>query len=246
MNKSEDPRLEMSAVRARYDDLTYFSVIDRWHRYTEDVIRDEITNIWDSLHIHADLMILNAGAGGNNLGLIPPPNISMDISPARISSMPNPVVASVEAIPFREDCMDIVICVGSVINYCDAAVAISELARVLRPGGTLIIEFESSYSAELMTQQAYSKAAAVAETFYAGRDEVVWVYSPAYIHNLLNAAGLRLTRNIPIHILSPWVLLMTRRLRAATSIAHLDRLLRNVPLLPRWASNHLVFCEKRT
>lgn len=246
MNKSEDPRLEMSAVRARYDDLTHFSVIDRWHRYTEDVVRQEITKVWDSLQLRAGHMILNAGAGGNDLGLTPPPNISMDISPARISSMPNPVVASVEAIPFREDSMDIVMCVGSVINYCDAAVAISEFARVLRPGGTLIIEFESSYSAELMTQKAYGRSAAVAETFYAGKDEVVWVYSPDYMYNLLDAAGLRPTRNIPIHILSPWMLLITRKLRAATSIAYLDRLLRNVPLLPRWASNYLVFCEKRT
>lgn len=236
----------MSAVQARYDNPDHFQAIDRWHRYTAEVIRHEIRRAWNSLATRSDQVILNAGAGGNDLGLRPPPTINLDISAARLSSMPNPIVASVEAIPFPENSIDGIICVGSVINYCDAAAAISECARILRPGGFLIIEFESSYSAELVTQESFRRAAAVAETFYAGRPEAVWVYSPVYIYNLLNAAGFNLTRKIPIHILSPWTLLLLRSSRLAAFTAPLDRFLRAAPLLTRWASNHLIFCEKRT
>lgn len=246
MTNERDPRLELLAVRARYDDPTFFSAVDPWHRYTAAEIRREIARRWASLHTGADWIILNAGAGGNDLGLDPPSTINLDISPSRISSMLNPIVASVEALPLSDGSIDTLICVGSVINYCDAAAAISEFGRVVRPGGVVVLEFESSYSAELITQKTYGRSSAVAETFYANQEEVVWVYSPSHIRNLLKAAGLVVFRNVPIHILSPWVLLLSRSQRMATSIAYLDRLVRGVPLLTRWASNHLFFCEKRT
>jgi SAM-dependent methyltransferase len=160
--------------------------------------------------------------------------------------MPNPIVASVEALPLSDGSVDTVICVGSVINYCDPAAAISEFGRVLRPGGALVLEFESSFSAELITQEAYGSSAAVAETFYANREEAVWVYSPAHIRNLLTAGGFKVERSVPIHVISPWALLVSRSGRLAALIARSDHVLRGVPLLTRWASNHLFFCGKKT
>lgn len=246
MTNERDPRLKISAVRARYDDLTFFSALDPWHRFTAAEIRREIASHWRSLPTKPEHTILNAGAGGNDLGLDPPATINVDISPSRLASMPNPIVASVEALPLSNSSVDTVVCVGSVINYCDATAAIAEFGRVVRPGGALVLEFESSFSAELITREAYGSSAAVAETFYANREEVVWVYSPTHIGNLLKAAGFMVQQGVPIHVVSPWALLLSRSGRLAAFIARSDRFLRGAPLLTRWASNHLFFCEKKT
>jgi len=242
--KRRDPRLEMQAVRARYNDPHRYELIDVWHRFTAIAIYNEVSSSWPSLRTQAGHVILNAGAGGNDLGVCPSTTINLDISEARLLSLPQPVQASVEALPFVNASIDTIVCVGSVINYCDAALVIGEFSRILKPKGCLALEFESSHSAELITQRAFGRSAAVAETFYAGQPETIWVYTFSHIRNLLDAAGLTLKRSIPIHVLSPWAFLLLRSLRAAAIIARLDRVARNVYPLTRWSSNHLLFCEK--
>jgi SAM-dependent methyltransferase len=243
--KNSDPRLDISAVRARYNDPQWFREPDKWHLYSDAQIRRELALYWDSLPIKSGSVILNAGAGGHDLGLDTATTINLDISETRIASLPHPLLASIEALPLVNCTIDIIVCVGYVINYCDAAEVIVEFERVLRPGGHLLLEFESSYSAELLTQHAFRQSAAIIETFYANHQEVVWAYSPKYIENLLSAANFKLLRSVPVHILSPWGLLLLRSIRAATAIARLDRIVQRIPFLTRWASSHLFFCEKK-
>ena len=242
----EDPRLQMPAIRERYNDPTRFTPIDSWHLFTAAEIRREISQSWDSLHTQPGQLVLNAGAGGNDLGLCPPTTINLDISEKRIAGMSHPVAASVEKLPIADSTISIVICIGSVINYCDAAVVIAEFGRVLQPGGYLLLEFDSSDSAEFITHDAFRRSAAIVETFYAGEEEALWLYSPKYIKNLLSAAHIRLLRSVPIHVLSPWILLFCHNIRLAAAIARLDRVARYLPLVARLASNHLFFCQKRT
>ena len=244
MRKSHDPRLALSAIRARYNDPSKYTETDSWHLFTADEIRREVARYWNSICNGSESLILNAGAGGNDLSLLPPTTVNLDISERRISRSSRPLAASIEAIPLKDKTVDIVLCVGSVINYCDAALAIAEFGRVLKPKGYLVLEFESSLSAELITQGAFGRSAAIAETFFGNQAEAVWVYLPTYIHNLLSAADFRLKRRVPIHILSPWVLLVVRSIRAAAVIARLDRVARYLPFLSHWASNHLVFYQK--
>ena len=180
MTQWQDSRLQMSAVRARYNDPTNYTREDGWHRLTGIEIQRQMTYFWQSKG-KADWLVLNAGAGDFKLALQTDKVINLDISETRVSVQRNPVVASVEAIPLPDNRVDVLVCVGSVINYCDAANAISEFARVLRPGGYLLIEFESSRSAELILQDAFGRAAAVADTFYGNDPEVIWVYSPEFI-----------------------------------------------------------------
>lgn len=246
MTKNYDPRLEISAVRARYSDPMAYTVSDSWHDHTGKEVRREIARSWNALPTRPEHVILNAGAGDNDLGLCPPTTINLDISETGVLSLHNPLVASIENIPLEDSSVDTVICIGSVINYCDAAVAIVEFRRVLRPCGYLILEFESSYSGELFTRDSYGQSAAVVASFYADQPEVVWAYSPKYICNLLQAAKFRVKRRVPVHVLSPWALLVLRNVRVAASIARLDRVIRRLPFLTRWASNHLLFCEKQT
>jgi ubiquinone/menaquinone biosynthesis C-methylase UbiE len=243
--QNRDPRLKIPAIRARYNNPAWFRTIDKWHQFTANKISQEITGFLGGLQIEDNKIILNVGAGGNDFGLYTSSVINLDISENRISHMHNPIIASAEQLPVADESTDLIICVGSVINYCDAAAVIAEFGRITQPNSVLVLEYESSYSAELMTQSAFGQSAAVAETFFANQPEAVWVYSPQYINNLLDAAKFKILQKIPIHILSPWGLLFLRSKKLAASIAPLDWLAQSFPFLSRWASNHLVFCAKR-
>src|SRR5258706_2957962 len=126
MQDSHDPRLNPSEIRSRYNHPSWFRSIDTWHHFTAGEIRREIARFWDSLAIPRDSVILNAGAGGNNLDLLPDDTINLDISERRIQDSSRPVVGSAEALPLMDQSVDILVCIGSVINYSDAALTISE------------------------------------------------------------------------------------------------------------------------
>jgi SAM-dependent methyltransferase len=58
--------------------------------------------------------------------------------------------ASVQALPYRDDSFDAVVCCGSTLSFVDdPAAALAELARVLAPGGRLLLEVEHRWSLDL-------------------------------------------------------------------------------------------------
>lgn len=239
-----DSRIELETVIERYRSISRYSLTDEWHEYTASRIRHELSRRWSRLRTQPGHAILNAGAGNSDLGVCPPWTLNLDISEAGVALLPNPIVATIEQIPLPNESVDTIVCVGSVLDYCDAAAAISEFSRILKSGGNLILEFESSRAADLFSQKAFGRSAAIAETFYGNEPEVLWVYNPRYIRSLLSAAQLEIMETIPIHIGSPWALLMTKSIRGAAVIARLDRVLRFVPVLAHWASNQMMICRK--
>jgi hypothetical protein len=234
----------MAAVLERYSDPDRFSRLDDWHLFLATKIHREVLRFWNSRVLQSNLVILNAGAGKDDLDLQPSITINLDISESRVRSLAYPLVATVEALPLADSSVDMVVCVGGVINYCDVALVMTEFERVIRQGGYLLLEFESSRSAELMPQKAFGKSAAVAETFYAHQTESIWVYSPKYIKNLLRASGFEVVQKTPIHVLSPWALLLAQSVRLAGTLGRLDSVVKTFPVLTRWASNHFLVCQK--
>jgi len=56
----------------------------------------------------------------------------------------------VTALPYREASFDVVSCCGSTLSFVDEAdAALTEIARVLRPGGRLLLECEHKWSLDL-------------------------------------------------------------------------------------------------
>jgi SAM-dependent methyltransferase len=239
----EDPRLETAAVRARYDDPSNYTSEDSWHRFTGAETQRQLDRFWQSEY-RGDQVVLNAGSGDIDPGLKSALTINLDISITRVSMIPNAVVGSVEAIPLRDASIDAVVCVGSVINYCDVGATILEFARVLRPGGYLLLEFESSRSAELRSQDVFGRSVGVAETFYGDGPEIVWVYTPEFVGHLLEAARIPVFKRVPIHVLSPWILSLFGSIPGAAVVARLDPIARRLPIVTRWASNHLFIGKK--
>ena len=60
-------------------------------------------------------------------------------------------LASVDALPYRDDSFDAVACCGSTLSFVDdPAAALRELARVLKPGAHLLLEVEHRWSLDLV------------------------------------------------------------------------------------------------
>ncbi len=239
---ASDERLTLTSIRARYNNPTAFGPLDVWHQYTATEISRIIEEQWKVLQIRGT--VLNAGSGGNCLGIESDRIINLDLAEWRLAHQRHAVVANVEALPLADATMSAVVCVGSVINYCDAAAAVAEFGRVIEDGGYLIIEFESSRSGEYVTTPEFGQAVAVCETFYCGRKELVWGYRIEYLRNLLESARLKPLEVFPIHVLSPWVLFSTSNLRLAAHAAKADSAARKMRILDRWASNFLIICRK--
>lgn len=243
MPDSRGVRLDPATIRSRYNVERAYRPIDAWHRHTARQVGRLVSDWWAPLHLLPEKVVLNAGAGGNDFGIPRPAAVSLDLHERPLVGMSRPVVANVEALPLASCSVDAVLCVGSVINYADAVPAITELSRVLRPGGYLALEFESSRSAELFGTPAFGAAAAVTESFCGNTEEVVWAYRLDYILSLLQGSNIHVERVIPIHLLSPWLLLISKRPAIAAAFGRLDGLGR-LPLLRRWASNFFLTCRK--
>ena len=72
------------------------------------------------------------------------------VARSRLSS-PTLAVASVEALPHRDESFDAAVCCGSTLSFVDdPAAALQELARVLRPGARLLLEVEHRWSLDLV------------------------------------------------------------------------------------------------
>lgn len=60
-------------------------------------------------------------------------------------------LASVQALPYRDASFDAIACCGSTLSFVDdAGAALGELARVLVPGGRLLLELEHRWSMDLL------------------------------------------------------------------------------------------------
>lgn len=212
---------------------------NKWHDYNQKVIKKYIQGF--SFH---DCKILNAGSGGNNYDL----DIDMyhvDIAENKIQNIKNHTVSSIEEMPFEDSSFDVIICVGSVLNYCDAVKAITEMTRVLRNNGLLILEFENSYSFEFKNTKAYKTNAAIITTSYFNSPHKMWVYSFNYISNILFENNITTSHIYPFHILSSFVYYYNRNENKAAKYASLDRLFRHIPIIRKHSGNVILVGKKK-
>lgn len=234
-------RLSESDVREFYESVNdVWPANNMWHKINQK----EINCFVKKIDLKNDFIILNAGSGGNEYGL-KQKIINIDISKRHNKHLKHFVQGNIESIPFETNFFDAAICVGSVINYCDAICAINELSRVIKPGGKLILEFESSYSYEYINTAAYMQSAALITTSYFNKPHRMWVYSPKYIFGLLKCANLYIRKCRPYHIISGMVIHTAKDENKAAKYACLDGLFRHIPAI-RWHSgNIIVYCIKQ-
>jgi SAM-dependent methyltransferase len=233
----------LNSIRSEYDELAEIDgAEDPWHVYTSRQIAQVLQRY--TRGTGANLSILNAGSGSNALGIMSDRLINLDLSEISIRNVDGPVIGDVQQLPIRSRSVDRVICTGSVLNYCDAARAIAEISRVLKPQGSAIIEFERAQTLEYIGTPTFRREADLVDTFYRGRRQTLWVYSEAYVRSLVRSAGLVVADYYRFHIISPLVLRCTGSVEIATRFTALDQMCARLNVLSKFACNVILVCVK--
>jgi SAM-dependent methyltransferase len=218
---------------------------DRWSSHTQKSISNYIAEFTRDHQDSGPIRILNVGSHGNTYGLKANLHFHVDIAERSMRSVPLACVGDAECLPFAPEVFDWVLCVGSVINYCTAALSLSELARVLRPGGLLLLEFETSESPEFEGTMDYGKDVTIVRTFYNGVFEKIYVYSKKYIEGALAANDIIVTHCRRFHLASPFVYRYTRNERFAALFSSLDGAIAKFPMFRKRSANLFVAAHKR-
>lgn len=236
--------LSRDAIREKYNRRAHRLTTDDWHRHTAREIEKTLADKFAACPFLETDVVVFAGSGGRTNGIEPRRAVHVDLAELPLRGVKGGVMANVEQLPIADGAVDAIVSVGSVINYCDAASAIAEFARVTRLGGTLVLEFESSDSLEFLMTRTFRRSVDYVSTFFDGDREDIWVYSCRYIAAALVASGYRIWKRHPIHILSPLRLRYSSDVSAASRWAVLDERLRDVPGLRALACNFVFFCER--
>ncbi len=179
----------------------------------------------------------------------------------------------IQALPCRDAAVDVAVSCGSTFSFlADPGEALREVARVLRPGGRLILEVEHRWSLDLLWRLAsgvtgdplgYEVAPAAARrALRRPLGDGVWIDYPGYpplrlftrseLGGLMGAVGLAPVRWWGVHSVTnlvPSTLLHRPRLGRALSrvyrtLTRIDRRLMGTPL-GRGAANSLVVLARK-
>jgi Methyltransferase domain len=238
-------KIDPEEVAKKYNSIeVIWDVSDKWHLWTKRMINDFIKNSLVITPNYQNIQILNAGSAGYSYGLDEKNILHIDIAKDRISHLPNSLVADIHKIPIQENYFGLIICVGSVINYCEPMIVMEEFNRLLSSNGHLILEFENSYTLELLGKSSFNKKATLIDTFYKSKPEKIWFFSEAYIKELAELSGLKLLSIRRCHIISPLVYRIFKNERFAARFGVLDELLSSIPVLKRFSSNTICLFTK--
>jgi len=217
---------------------------DKWHYHVYSEIKAYLNKIVKRLKLKDNILVLNAGSGGEEYGLTNFNHIHLDIVDKNIKYKERYIVSSIENIPIEDNYLKMVICVGSVLNYSDALQSLSELSRVMTSGGYLVLEFESSGSFEYMLSSNHNKSAAIIKTFYHHKEEKLWIYSEKYIRNLLKVYQLEIIDEYRFHIVSGFVYKLTKKSDFASKFTSLDKLFYKLKIFNKFSTNIIFTCQK--
>ncbi|QXV63717.1 class I SAM-dependent methyltransferase [Mucilaginibacter sp. 21P] len=239
-------RIDPNETANRYNSLEQIiDADDKWHLETERIIESFVHESVRKIPGFEQFAILNAGSAGHSYGLNENQILHVDIADKHIAHLPNALVANVEALPLSDASYDLVLCVGSVLNYCDPIRVIKEFSRVLKSQGYIVLEFENSKTFELLFKRGYNQSAVYHETFFDahGDTEKIWYFSGSYVIQLLKSYKFEVVDLKRFHVLSPLVFRLTGWPSFSSAFAKLDGILRRIPFVKTHSSNIIVLAK---
>jgi ubiquinone/menaquinone biosynthesis C-methylase UbiE len=234
-------KLDQEKVKIFYNSVSdVWGNHDPWHEYSLNIIKAYITN----KTFFKNTFVLNAGSAGNTYNIDCGLMYHVDIADEKIKETENAYVANIESMPFADSFFDNILCVGSVLNYCDALNAISELARVLKPEGNLVLEFESSWGFEYLGKDDYKRDACIIATEYIEKQHAQWLYAPTYIFKILKSYGFEIVQKYPFHI-ADGLLSKFMNDQQAVFWTWMDKVLKHISFFRNHGNNIILHCVKR-
>ena len=214
---------------------------DVWHYYTYKSIHKYVQNYLNKLNLTIDNTVLNAGCGKTTY-VTDADVIYMDIIKEYIDSFKKYLVASIEKIPLRENTVDCIICVGSVINYADIQKSLSEFSRILKPNGILILEFERSNSAEFWGTKKYGQVIFKQKYNYNHQTHYLWMYNEKFVFQLANYYNFISTNKYRFHSISSLLFRLGFSEEKAAKYIKLDKMAQ--PFSYIMAHNEIIIFKK--
>lgn len=213
---------------------------DKLYSYTYNRILSYIQTNQSKIALSGDSVIVNIGSGGNEYGILGN-HYHVDIAEEKIKHCKKYFVGNAESLPFPDNLFDFGLCLGSIINYCDPMMVISEISRVLKPGGTLFLDFEQSKSLQFFGKKGYNAKARLIKSFNSGNEDYIWVFSLKHISSLCRIHGLYMEF---FHIISPLVYRITKDEMLAAKFATFDKLANKLPYLNEVSCNIVLTVQK--
>lgn len=236
-------KINQEDVRTLYNGIeNIWPENDQWYNYTHQQITNFLKHYEKVLNINSNTLILNAGSAGNDYG-ISGKHIHLDIAEKHLVDIPNSIVGSIEQIPIEDNIFDVCICVGSVINYCDAFTALNEIKRILKPNGYLILDYDQSKSFEFVGTSTYNKNIDMVHTFNSGSDDKIWVYSDNYMSSILNEKNFKIINKKFYHNISPLIYKLTNDEYKSSKFAFLDKIACHIPILRNVSCNIILIAQ---
>lgn len=192
--------IKLQNVKKLYEEAeSVWPTNDKWHGYVHKKTT-KIVEKWS--RSNSNFLILNAGSGGTTY------NISgemyhVDICEKNIKDFKHYYVGNIDNLPYDNNFFDLIICVGSVLNYCSHLDKIfKEFYRVLKKNGHVILEYEKSNSAEFKKTNNYGLNSFKAQFDYNNQKHELTIYSSKYVNDKMNKNGFTLRKKYWLHILS--------------------------------------------
>lgn len=240
MRSSDGRLIRESAERLYGEGQRIWDPLDRWNAYKRVAINSFAERHARVLVEQAET-ILDAGCGSEPYAWLPARTVSLDRYKSQLRDRSKPIVGDLERLPFDDQSIDFVVCVASVLNYVSAAEAIVEISRVLRPGGHLLLHFETSTSFEQIFRSRWGAPVVRIDTLNSGRYDTLWIYSPSYVNALLSNRGLSIKQRQAFHIGSALALRFGIDQQASARLAALDGFLR---VLRLFGDDTILLAEK--
>ncbi|MFI5202460.1 MAG: methyltransferase domain-containing protein [Candidatus Kapaibacterium sp.] len=232
-----------NSVRDKYNSLTQiWGEGDEWHLLVHDEIAAAIDRLNEQYRFTHDLVV-DIVSGGILQSIPHRTYIELDIALERLLGHKMAICADAHALPLPNGIADCVICVGPVINYCSLIETITEIGRITRTGGVVVLHVELSNSLEFLFTPHFRQDVALVTTFYRGTERI-WVYSKQNVIRTLARAGFQIHDRRYFHIASALAYRVLKSPNAAARFKILDAALRRIPRIAELADSAIFICSK--
>ncbi len=231
--------LDYDMIRDFYNSHTHCWSDDLFSRMTTKFIDEYVSKIVGNLD--SDAVLLNAGSGGKCYKTNAR-QIHLDLAENTLQQVENAVIGNIIDMPFDNETFDCIVCVGTVINYCEADKAIREMNRVSKKNALLILEYERSGSGLVPKNMRNTDFSIFLHTYF-NESHKNLLYSDSYIQNLLLINGYSIKHSKKFNTTIPWMERFTTE-KIAHKMTILEPLLRSLPFISKYSHNEIMVCEK--